>query len=123
MSRRTQRVNGLIRDEISLLLQRQVKDPRLGGLVTVTGVSTSADLRHAKIFVSIMGGETEKREALAGLDRASSFFRRELAERISLRRIPELSFRRDDSIERGVHLLKLIERLSSSDTDREAGRS
>lgn len=117
MTRRTERINGLIRDEISLLLQRQVKDPRLGGLVTVTGVSTSADLRHAKIFVSIMGDETEKKEALAGLDRASGFFRRELAERISLRRIPELSFHRDDSIEQGTHLLKLIERLSSSDTD------
>ena len=117
MTRRTQRVNELIRDEISLLLQRQVKDPRLCGLVTVTEVSTSADLRHAKIFISIMGGETERRETLDGLDRASGFFRRELAERLSLRRIPELSFHRDDSIEHGAHLLKLIERVSSGDTD------
>ena len=117
MTRRTQRVNELIRGEISLLLQRQVKDPRLCGLVTVTEVSTSADLKHAKIYISVMGGETEKREALAGLERASSFFRRELAERLSLRRIPELSFCRDDSIEHGSHLLKLIEQVSSGGTN------
>jgi len=113
MAHRIERVNSIIRQEISELLQRQVKDPRLGNLVAVTDVSTSADLRHAKIFVSRIGSEEEKQETLSVLAAASGFFRNELAKRLRLRHIPELSFQWDDSIERGDYLLKLIDEVSS----------
>ena len=113
MAHRIERVNSLIRQEISELLQRQVKDPRLGNLITVIDVSTSSDLRHAKIFVSRMGSEEEKQETLSVLAAASGFFRNELAKRLRLRRIPELSFQWDDSIERGDYLSQLIDEVSS----------
>ena len=112
MAYRIERVNSLIRQEISQLLQRQVKDPRLGNFIAVTEVSTSADLKHAKVFVSSMGSEEEKQEALNALASASGFFRRELGKSLKLRRIPELSFIWDNSIERGDHLLQLIDRVS-----------
>jgi len=112
MGHRIERVNSLIRQEISELLQRQVKDPRLGNFVAVTDVSTSPDLRHAKIFVSRIGSEEEKQETLNVLAAASGFFRNELARRLRLRRIPELSFHWDASIERGAHLLRLIDNVS-----------
>ena len=116
MTHRIERVNDLIRQEISELLQRQVKDPRLGNFVAITEVSTSADLRYAKIFVSSICSETEKKETLSVLAAASGFFRRELAKRLRLRNIPELSFRWDDSIERGAHLQELIDRVSPGKT-------
>ena len=113
MAHRIQRVNNLIRQEISELLQRQVKDPRLGSFVAVTEVSTSPDLKYAKVFVSHIGGGEEKQETLRVLAAASGFFRNELARRLRMRRIPELSFEWDDSIERGVHLLDLIDKVSA----------
>jgi len=112
MTHRVERVNNLIRREISELLQRQVKDPRLGDFVAVTEVSTSPDLKYAKIFVSRIGSEGEKQETLNVLAGASGFFRNELAKRLKLRRIPELSFQWDDSIERGAHLLQLMDQIS-----------
>jgi ribosome-binding factor A len=113
MAHRIERVNNLIRQEISDLLQRQVKDPRLGSFIAVTEVSTSPDLRYAKIFVSRMGSEEERRETLSGLEAATGFFRNKLAKNLRLRRIPELSFHWDDSIERGAHLLQLIDKVSA----------
>jgi len=112
MPHRIERVNNLIRQEICELLQRQVKDPRLGNFVTITEVSTSADLKHTKIFVSCIGNEVEKKEILSILAGASGFFRKELAKRTRLRYIPELSFRWDDSIERGAHLQELIDKIT-----------
>ena len=114
MAHRIERVNNLIRQEMSELLQRQVKDPRLSSFVTVNEVVTSSDLRHAKIFVSHIGNEEEKQGTLSVLVAASGFLRNELARRLKLRRIPELSFHWDDSIERGIYLLELIDRISTS---------
>ena len=115
MSHRIERINHLIRQEISELLQRQVKDPRLSTFVAVTEVVTSADLKHAKVFVSFISTKEEKLETLSALTGASRFFRKELAKNLRLRRIPELSFHWDDSIERGDHLMKLIDQASSPD--------
>lgn len=112
MAHRIERVNSLIRQEISELLQRQVKDPRLGNFIAVTEVSTSADLKYAKVFVSRIGGDEEKQETLSVLASASGFFRKELARRLKLRYTPELSFQWDDSIERGDHLLQLIDEVT-----------
>lgn len=111
MSRRTERINDLIREEISELLHRQVKDPRLSCFLTVTRVYTSVDLRHAKVFVSVMGSEDEKKAAMAGLDSASGFLYRELRGRLSLRRMPELRFQLDTSMERGAEVLDLMKEV------------
>ena len=115
MSHRIERVNNLIRQEISELLRRQVKDPRLGTFVVVTEVVTSPDLRHAKVFVSCISSQEEKQATLNALTGASRFFRKELAKNLRLRRIPELSFHWDDSIERGDRLMRLIDQVSSTD--------
>jgi len=113
MSHRIKRVSSLMRHEISELLQREVKDPRLSQFVAVTDVSLSADLKYAKVFVSCMGSEEEKKAMLKGLGAAANFLRNQLAKRLRLRRIPELSFEWDDSIERGDHLLQLIDKIST----------
>jgi len=113
VAHRIERVNHLIRQEISELLQRQIKDPRLSNFIAVTEVVTSTDLRYAKIFVSCMSCEAEKKEILTTLTAAAGFFRNELAKRLRMRRIPELSFHWDDSIERGARILDLIEKVSS----------
>ena len=113
MSHRIQRINNLIRQEISELLQRQVKDPRLGSFIAVTEVSTSTDLKHAKVFISFIGSNEERQTALSALTGASGFFRKELAKHLRLRHVPELSFHWDDSIERGDHLLQLIDQVSA----------
>ncbi|TET17012.1 MAG: 30S ribosome-binding factor RbfA [Dehalococcoidia bacterium] len=116
MTHRIEQVNKLIRREISELLQHQVKDPRLGSFVAVTEVSTSPDLRYAKIFVSRIANEEEKQETLSVLAAAAGFFRNELARRLRLRRIPKLSFQWDDSIRRGDHLLQLIDQVTTQST-------
>ncbi len=115
MSHRIEQINNLIRREISELLQRQVKDPRLAHFIAVTAVSTSSDLRHAQVFVSYISSEEEKQETLSALTSAANFFRKELAKHLKLRRVPELSFHWDDSIERGDRLLRLIDQVSSQD--------
>ncbi len=112
MSHRIEQVNKLLRRELSDLLQRQVKDPRLDSFVAVTEVNTSTDLRHAKVFVSHLGSEAEKQEILRVLGSASGFLRKELAQHLKMRRIPELSFCWDDSLERGDHILKLIDQVT-----------
>ena len=115
MAHRIERLNNLIRREISELLQRHVKDPRLDTFIAVTGVSTSADLRHAKVFVSYLSSQEDKQKTLNALTAAAPFFRRELAKHLRLRHIPELSFYWDDSIEQGDRLLRLIDQVSSQD--------
>jgi len=115
MSHRIERVNQLIRQEISELLQREIKDPRLSRFIAITEVATSPDLRHAKVYISFISSQQEKQAALDALAGASNFFRKELARKIRLRRIPELSFQWDDSIERGAHIMDLIDQVSSSD--------
>lgn len=110
MTRRTERLNDLLRAEISDILFREVKDPRLHGLISVTQVEVTPDLSHARVFVSVMGEEEQRRAAFKALDSARFFVRRELTHRVKVRRIPELAFQRDDSLERGAHLLSLIQR-------------
>lgn len=111
MSRRIERVNHMIRRELADLLQRYVKDPRLGNFVTVTSVDTSADFKYTRIYVSHLDDPTRKEAILNGLRAASGYLRGELARRLDLRRMPELSFYWDDSIARGDYLLNLIDEV------------
>ena len=109
------RVNSLIRQELSEMLRRDIKDPRLGTFVTVTAVATAPDMRHAKVYVSRIGSDEEKHETLRALGSAAGYLRREMAFRLKLRRMPELAFHWDDSIERGDRLLRMIEGVTSED--------
>jgi ribosome-binding factor A len=113
MIHRIERVNNLIRREVSELMQREVKDPRLNAFITVTEVATSPDLKYAKIFVSCISGKQEEQKTLGVLNAAAGFLRTELAKKLRLRHIPELSFHWDDSIEHGDHILRLIDQISS----------
>ena len=113
MSHRVERVNSLIRQELSELLHREIKDPRLSGMISITSVETAPDLKYAKIFVSGIGGKKEEAKTLKALNYAAGFFRTELARNLKLRRIPELSFYWDDSIEHGDRIMQLIDQVSS----------
>lgn len=120
MSRRTSRVNDLLREQLSELLLREVKDPRVNqGLVSITEVQVSPDLRRATVFISHMGSPAEREEVLHGLAAASHFLRNELVHRLSLRTVPELVFRFDPSIERGARLASLIHEVTHAEEDEE----
>jgi ribosome-binding factor A len=112
MAHRIERVNHIIRQQIRELLQRQVKDPRLGSFVSINEVVTSPDLQHAKVFVSCIDSSEKKKEILGALVAASGFLHNELSKRLKLRYIPELEFYWDDSIEQGARILALIERVT-----------
>lgn len=118
-SRRLLRINDLLRETISELITRQLKDPRIGAVITVTDVETSADLRHARIFVSVLGSKEEQETALSGLRSATKFLRHELGERVDLKRIPDLTFIHDDSIERGTRILALLDDVAAEEPGRE----
>ncbi|QDZ40652.1 30S ribosome-binding factor RbfA [Euhalothece natronophila Z-M001] len=112
-SRRVARVASLIQQEVSQMLINGIKDDRVGaGMVSVTNVDVSNDLQHAKIFVSIYGTEEAKTETMAGLKSSTAFVRRELGQRIRLRRTPEVVFYEDRSLELGDRTLSLINQLS-----------
>lgn len=115
MSRRQERINHLLRQEISELLAREVKDPRLPSVTSVTHVDVSADLRYAKVSVSVLGRDEEKDNALLSLNSAANFLRRSLRRRLRLRTVPDLIFSLDDSIERSQELISMLDGLSDSD--------
>lgn len=116
MSQRTERVDELLRQEIGEILARGVKDPRVG-FATVTEVETSPDLRHARVWVSVIGSNPERAATLAALEGAMGFVRRELGGRLRLRRIPELHVALDDSAERGTRVLRILEELEQGHDD------
>jgi len=111
MSRRIDRVNELLRLEISQLLTRQVKDPRLSGVITITEVRAAPDLRTALVLVSVMGDDETKKNALAGIQSAAKFMRRELRDRVSLRYVPFLRFALDDSLENADRLMGMLNQI------------
>ncbi|HEY7648632.1 MAG TPA: 30S ribosome-binding factor RbfA [Methylomirabilota bacterium] len=110
--KRLDRVNQLIREEISLLLQRELKDPRLG-FVTVTHVETSPDLRIAKVFVSVLGDEAQWTASLTALASARGFVRNWLRQHLDLRQTPELDFRADRSMEHAARIQELLRQLGA----------
>jgi ribosome-binding factor A len=109
-SRRPQRLALQIQQEISLLISRNMKDRRIG-FVTITGVRLTPDLQHAKVFISMMGPEDEKKASLDALNHANGWVRHELGQRIRTRFIPELVFYIDTSQEYGEHIDHLIDQI------------
>jgi len=107
------RVNEAVRQVLSEAVG-ELKDPRIG-FVTVTGVETSPDLRHARVFVSVLGSEEEQRQSLAGLEAAHGVLQGWLARELRLKRTPQLVFEYDPTVERWVRLTQLIDELAPND--------
>lgn len=114
-TRRQERVSERIHEEISDVLQKRTRDPRLA-YVTVTSVEVSPDLKVARVFISALGDRESRNSALQGLKHASKYIRRQLAQRLRMRFTPELRFILDESWERGAHIDQLLEQLQSSES-------
>ena len=112
--KRLDRVNQLIKEEVSMLLHRELKDPRLG-FVTVTEVDTSKDLRQAKVFVSVLGGDDQWKASMAALTSARGFIRNWLRQHLDLRVTPELVFRPDRSMEHAARIQALLKDLNGGE--------
>jgi ribosome-binding factor A len=112
MSQRTERVDELLRQEIGAIVTREVADPRIG-FATITAVETTDDLRHAKVWVSVIGQPAERVAALAALRHAMPFIRHELGTRLRIRRIPDLHVHLDDTAERGTRILQMLAELET----------
>jgi ribosome-binding factor A len=112
---RTDRIDELLRQEIGGLLSREVKDPRIG-FATVTKVETTADLAHARVWVSVIGSPTDRTETVRALEHAMPFVRHELGSRLRLRRIPNLHIHLDETAEQGTRVLHLLDELEHGRT-------
>src|SRR5216117_1855725 len=113
MSERMRRVNESVRQVLAEAMP-ELKDPRIG-LVTVTGVDTAPDLRHAVVYVSVLGSEKKRRATLRGLEAAHGLLQSRLARELRLKRTPQLTFEYDPSVERGVRMSRLIDELAPDD--------
>ena len=116
-TRRPDRVAAAIREEVATFLAERVKDPRVVGLVTVTGVDVTRDLRHAKVFVSILGSDAERAATLDGLASVASHLRPRIGRALRLRLAPEVAFKLDESV---AHAARIESLLAQINTDRPA---
>lgn len=116
MTTRQEKVEELLKVEISDIVQKEMRDPRLG-FVTLTDVEVSPDLRHARVFVSVMGDEEQQEVSLKTLDRASGFIRGELGKRVRMRVLPEVEFRIDISIERAARIFELLQQIKGDESE------
>ena len=116
------RVGEQMREELAQLLRDEVKDPRIG-FVSIVKVEVSRDIRHTKIYVSVLGNDQQKKETMAGLASATGFLRSELAKRLQLRYMPELHFALDESIEHGQRIAQLLVQVREEEkrSEREEG--
>jgi len=115
MPDRMRRVNESVRQVLSESIG-QLKDPRIG-FVTITGVETSADLRYARVYLSVLGAERKRAQTLAGLEAARSLLQAQLGRELRMKRTPQLAFEYDPSVERGVRMTKLIDELAPDDSE------
>jgi ribosome-binding factor A len=116
--KRSARVSDQMKQEIADILMRKIKDPRIG-FVTVTDVDLSDDLKNAKVFISIYGGDRKK--TLTGLNSATSFIRSELGKRMRMRCVPELLFRFDSTVEQGAHIMELLREIEEKEEKKDSG--
>ncbi len=107
MTRRAERLQEFLKAELSQIIQQQLSDPRIG-FVSITDVEVSEDLRHARVFVSVLGGDEAKEQTMSGLRSAAGFIRGEVARRMQTRYTPEIAFKLDQSIEQGTRVVTLI---------------
>jgi len=117
MSMRMLKINSLMKRELSQIIQQEVKDPRIG-FVTVTGVEVSADLRHAKVFCSVMGDKKKREETMKGLNSAKGYIQVELGHRIKIKFMPELFFKLDESLDHAIHIQEVLNKIHEEDEKR-----
>ena len=112
--RRTDRVSVLIQRELSDIIQRELKDPRVG-FCTISQVEVSADLKYADVKVSVVGNKRQKQNSIIGLKSAAGFLRREVVQRIGLRHAPELRFELDDSVDQLMRIDYLLKQIDTEE--------
>ena len=117
--RRSDKVGGVIKEEISRMLLREIKDPRIG-FVTITRVKVSKDLRFVKVYFSVLGDQSAREDSLRGLNSATGFMRRELGRKLRLRYVPDIVFSFDPSLEHMSRLAELIHQIHGDDESEEA---
>ena len=108
MTTRQEKIEELLKVEISDIIRRELKDPRLG-FITITDAEVTKDFRHAKVYISVLGDEKAKEESLAVLQRAAGFIRGEFGRRAYMKTIPEITFKMDTSVEQGARIFELLE--------------
>lgn len=113
------RINGEVQRELSKLISLELKDPRVNPMTSVVSVEVAPDLKHAKVYISVLGDEESKQNTYLGLKSATPFLRSQLAKNINLRNTPELTFIMDQSIEYGVNMSRLIDDVNKDISDRE----
>lgn len=113
-SHKSQRVNGEIQRELSVIISREIKDPRIAPMTSVTDVMVTQDLKYCKVYISVLGDENVANDTILGLKSAAGYIRRELARRVNLRNTPELSFVLDTSISYGMEMSKKIDEVMSN---------
>ncbi|MGD6832764.1 30S ribosome-binding factor RbfA [Sutcliffiella halmapala] len=118
MTLRSNRVGEQMKKELSDIIGRKIKDPRVG-FVTVTDVQVTGDLQQAKVYISVLGDDEKRQDTLIGLAKAKGFIRSEIGRRIRLRKTPELFFEFDESMEYGNRINTLIHELNRNDSDDE----
>ena len=120
--KRINRISEEVRKIVSELLTRGLKDPRISSMTSITKVEVTGDLRYANIFVSVLGDKNVKKETLEGLKSAKGFIRKEIGSKMDLRYVPEPIFHLDESIEQGIYISKLIDKVNKKDEDKEGYR-
>lgn len=115
MSYRPQRVAELIKIEVSQIIREELKDPRINQVISITTVRVTNDLKHAKVFVSVLGSQKDKESLIKGLEAATGFVKKELAKRIKMRFIPDIHFQLDNSIEYGFEISKILKDINKGD--------
>jgi len=115
------RINGEVQKELSLIISREIKDPRISPMTSVVAVEVTPDLKYCKAYISVLGDEKAQQDTLAGLKSAVGFIRKALAASVNLRNTPEITFCLDQSIEYGVNMSKLIDDVTKDIPDREDG--
>ena len=115
-SPRMRRVNEAVREVVSAHIAEDLSDPRIG-FVTVTGVDTSTDLSHARVYVTVLGDEPVRRDALAGLESARGYLQAQVGTQLRMKRTPTLQFRSDESTDRGVRMAQLLDEVAPPPDD------
>jgi ribosome-binding factor A len=118
VTQRQEKVEELLKIEISDIIQRELKDPR-AGFITITDVEISPDLRHARVFFSVLGDEAAQQASMKALKSAAGFIRRELGRRVRMRVTPEVEFRVDESIERGARIFEILQQIKKDEPEQE----
>lgn len=115
------RINGEVQKALSILIQNDIKDPRIHPMTSVVSVEVTPDLKQCRAYISVLGDEEAQKETLEGLKSAEGYIRRQLAKLVNLRNTPEVSFVLDQSIARGVWMSKLIDEVNADRKDEEEG--